>query len=31
LASLPNEVWAPPDCPLCTSGAPLDNPGEPAH
>ncbi len=25
LAALPNTVWAPAECPLCSSGVPLDN------
>jgi orotate phosphoribosyltransferase len=24
IASLPNELWSPSDCPLCTAGAPLE-------
>lgn len=30
LATLPNEVWAPADCPLCAAGTPLDNDSDPS-
>ena len=28
IASLPNEVWTPPECPLCAAGVPLNQPSE---
>jgi orotate phosphoribosyltransferase len=28
LASLPNEIWTPSECPLCARRAPVDDPGE---
>jgi orotate phosphoribosyltransferase len=27
LATLPNTLWAPPDCPMCAAGEPLERPG----
>ena len=29
LASLPNQIWEPTDCPLCSRGVPLSSPSEP--
>jgi len=31
LASLPNDLWEPPDCPLCVSGVPLEGVEEPSR